>query len=310
MKKLLIIIISVIFATLFIPLIIVSCLSGTNYAPPETVSVYINSGDKVEEMEINQYLKCVVAAEMPVSFEPEALKAQAVAARTYLASHMQSEAPEQHKGAPVCSDSTHCQAFISEEKRRESWGAAADGNWDKISRAVEETDGLIMTFNKKPISAVFHSTSSGKTERAADVWGEDIPYLQSAESEGDVYSPKYSSEVRISAEDFKRILEENIEGVDWSEGLYGNIVRSESGGIISLDIGGKSIKGTEFRKIFDLNSTNAEFEEDNGNIKILVKGYGHGVGMSQYGADYMAKQGGLFEEILKSYYTGVKIEKW
>lgn len=310
MKRLLIIIISVIFATLFIPLIIVSCLSGTNDAPPEMVSVYVNSDDEVKEMEVNQYIKCVVAAEMPVSFEIEALKAQAVAARTYLAAHMQTEAPQQHRGAPVCSDSAHCQAFISEENRRESWGASGDVNWDKISRAVEETDGLIMTFNKKPISAVFHSTSSGKTERAADVWGEDIPYLQSVQSEGDIYSPKYSGEVRISAEDFKKISEENIKDLDWSKGLYGNIVRSESGGIISLDIGGKNIKGTEFRKIFDLNSTNAEIEENGGNVKMFIKGYGHGVGMSQYGADYLAKQGKSFEKILKNYYTGIKVEKW
>lgn len=313
MKRILGVVIAVIFATLFIPLIIVSLLSGTNKAPADTVSVYINSEDRVEEMDINQYLKCVVAAEMPVDFETEALKAQAVAARTYLKSHIDAAEKDGgvHKdGAVICTDYAHCQAYISEEKRRESWGSETDSKWEKISGAVEDTDKLIMTYGGEPISAVFHSTSSGKTERAADVWGKDIPYLQSVESEGDLYSPKYSSEVRMSAEDFKKTAEENIEGVDWGGGLYGNVNRSEAGGIITIDIGGKSIKGSEFRKIFDLNSANAELNEENGNVKINVKGFGHGVGMSQYGANYMAKQGNGFEDILKSYYTGVKLEKW
>lgn len=310
MKRILFVVLALIFATLFIPLIIVSLLSGTNAPPSDTVSVYIKSEDKVEEMAINDYLKCVVAAEMPVDFNEEALKAQAVAARTYLVSHMQGEPSEEHKGADVCSDYAHCQAYISEEERTASWGDAAKANWEKINGAVEATDGLIIKYDNKPISAVFHSTSSGKTERAADVWGEDIPYLQSVDSQGDERSPKYTSEVRLSIDEFKRIASENIEGVNWDNGLYSNIERSDAGGIITLDIGGQNIKGTKFRSMFDLNSTNAEINEGGGAVTMSVRGYGHGVGMSQYGANYLAGEGMGFEDILKSYYTGVKIGKW
>lgn len=261
-------------------------------------------------MAINDYLKCVVAAEMPVDFNEEALKAQAVAARTYLASHMQSEPSEEHKGADVCSDFAHCQAYISEEERNASWGEASKANWEKINGAVKATDGLIIKYDNKAISAVFHSTSSGKTERAADVWGEDIPYLQSVDSQGDTRSPKYTSEVRLSIDEFKRIAAENIEGVNWDNGLYSNIQRSDAGGIITLDIGGQNIKGTKLRTIFDLNSTNVEINEGEGAVIMSVRGYGHGVGMSQYGANYLAEEGMSFEDILKSYYTGVKIDKW
>lgn len=315
MKRILSVIIAVIFATLFIPLIIVSLLSGTNSPPEsETVSVYLKSEDRIEEMDIDQYVKCTVAAEMPADFKTEALKAQAVAVRTYLKSRMDAVRggafAEEHKGADVCDDFAHCQAYLSEEKRRESWGDAAAANWEKISAAVDGTDGLIMTYGGEPITAVFHSTSSGKTERAADVWGEDIAYLQSAPSEGDMYSPKYTSEVSISLDEFMRTGEDNIEGVDWNNGLYGNIERSEAGGIKTLDVGGVNISGTELRRIYGLNSTNAEINETDGKIVFSVKGYGHGVGMSQYGADYLAGQGKSCKEILKTYYKGVKIDKW
>lgn len=310
MKRFLIVIAALIFATLFIPLIIVSMLRGTNAGPPQTVSVYLKSEDRVEEMDINDYLKRVVAAEMPVDFSDEALKAQTVAARTYLASHMLMEPSEEHKGAVVCDDYAHCQAYISESARRESWGDAADSNWKKISNAVESTDKQILKYEGNPISAVFHSTSSGKTERAADVWGEDIPYLQSVDSEGDMRSPKYASEVRMSVDEFKRVASEHIDGVNWDGGLWGNINRSDAGGIITLDVGGQNIKGTVFRTMFNLNSTNVSINEENGCVIMQIKGYGHGVGMSQYGANYLAESGMSYEDILKNYYTGVKIEKW
>ncbi|MCC8169096.1 MAG: stage II sporulation protein D [Oscillospiraceae bacterium] len=311
MKRILLVIVAVIFATLFIPFIIVSLLSGTNETA-ETVSVYIKSEDRVEEMEIDEYLTCVVAAEMPADFENEALKAQAVAARTYLYSHIEAaengNIPEEHNGAVICTDSTHCQAYISEEERKKSWGGGADSNWKKIEKAVDGTKNQIMTYNSEPISAVFHSTSSGRTERAADVWGEDIPYLQSVESEGDLYSPKYISEVHISVDDFKRIISEKVPDADWSGELFGNISRSEAGGILTIDVGNRTIKGTEFRSILGLNSSNVEISERDGEITMSVKGYGHGVGMSQYGANYLASQGEGYEEILKTYYTGVEIE--
>lgn len=279
----------------------------------ETVSVYIAQEDKVCDMSKSQYLKEVVSAEMPASFEPEALKAQAVAARSYLVSRQNaykiSGTPESHKGADICTDPTHCKAWISEEKRRESWGSDADKNWDKISRAVEETKGEVITYNGEVISAVFHSTSSGKTENSKDVWGGDRPYLVSVESYGDTLSPKYKSEKEISLKEFKKIAEENIEGVDFSKGIVGNIARSDAGGILTVEIGGVAVKGTVFRKIYDLRSTNVQITIEKDAVKFDVTGFGHGVGMSQYGANYLASQGKDYKEILKTYYTGVEIEK-
>lgn len=279
----------------------------------ETVSVYVAQEDKVVEMNKNQYLKEVVSAEMPVSFEMEALKAQAVAARSYLVSRQNaykiSGTPENHKGADICTDPTHCKAWISEEKRRESWGNDADKNWDKISRAVEETKGEVITYNGEVISAVFHSTSSGKTENSKDVWGGERPYLVSVDSYGDTLSPKYKSEKEMSRKEFEKIAKENIEGVDFSKGIVGNIARSDAGGILTVEIGGVSVKGTVFRKIYDLRSTNVEIIIDKDKVKFDVTGFGHGVGMSQYGANYLASQGKGYKEILKAYYTGVEIEK-
>ncbi|MBR4173091.1 MAG: stage II sporulation protein D [Clostridia bacterium] len=279
----------------------------------KTVSVYIAKEDKVVDMNEEQYLKEVVAAEMPASFELEALKAQAVAARSYLKARQNaykiSGTPAEHKGAEMCTDPTHCKAWLSEQDRRESWGNDADRNWDKISRAVEETANEVITYNGEVISAVFHSTSSGKTESSKDVWGGDRPYLVSVESYGDTLSPKYKSEKEITLSEFKKIASENIEGVDFSKGIIGDIARSDAGGILTIEIGGVATKGTVFRKIYDLRSTNVTVTVSNEKVKFDVKGFGHGVGMSQYGANYLASQGKNYKEILKTYYTGVEIEK-
>lgn len=316
MKKILIWVLVTALVTALIPLLLL--LKYGKYKKPvaeneKIVSVYVAQEDKVIDMAESQYLKEVVSAEMPASFEFEALKAQAVAARSYLVARQNaykvSGPPAEHKGADICTDPTHCKAWISEEKRRESWGADADKNWDKISRAVEETKGEVITYNGEVISAVFHSTSSGKTESSKDVWGGDRPYLVSVESYGDTLSPKYKSEKEISLKEFKKIAEENIEGVDFSKGIIGNIARSEAGGILTVEVGGATVKGTVFRKIYDLRSTNVEITIDKDKVKFDVTGFGHGVGMSQYGANYLASQGKDYKEILKTYYTGVEIEK-
>lgn len=306
---------AVFFITLLIPLVLL--LKYGRYTPPNqeddrTVSVYIKKEDKVVNLKESQYLKEVVSAEMPASFELEALKAQAVAARSYLRSRQNAYkiqgTPEGHKGADMCTDPTHCKAWISEEERRKSWGADANKNWDKISRAVDETKGEVITYNDEVISAVFHSTSSGKTESSKDVWGGERPYLVSVESPGDELSPKYKSEKEMSLDEFKKIAKENIEGVDFSKGIVGNIARSGAGGILSVEIGGVAVKGTVFRKIYDLRSTNVEINIDGKKVRFDVTGFGHGVGMSQYGANYLAQQGKTYGEILKTYYTGVEIK--
>lgn len=318
MKKIILTLIIIFASMTVIPFLIVINFSEykkpqeENTKLPDTVSVYVKEEDKVYDMNMTQYLKEVVSAEMPAEFNSEALRAQAIAARTYLINRMRayqkSEIPPEHKGAYICTDATHCKAWISEEKRRELWGKdKADEYWDKISDAVESTGKLILTYNSEPISAVFHSTSSGFTENAKDVWGGEAPYLVSVKSEGDAQSPKYNSEKEMPIEEFKKTAEENIAGVNWENPLIGDINRSDAGGIMTITVGGVVIKGTDFRFMYDLRSTNIEFEITDSIIKMKVSGYGHGVGMSQYGANYLAEHGKNFEDILKTYYTGVEL---
>lgn len=298
-----------------LPILIICNLGGV-YSPDgfdgETISVYIKSEDRVEDMNVGDYLVGVVAAEMPAEFHEEALKAQAVAARSYLKArsdnYKKNGTPAEHKGALTCTDHIHCKAWISEEARKQSWGGdKSDEYWNKICNAVKETKGEIMTYNFQPVNALFHSTSSGKTESSADVWGGDVPYLQSVESPGDLQSPKYNSSAEFTVDEFKKIAAENIEGVNWDNPIVGDIIRSDAGGIITINIGGTAVKGTKFRTIYNLRSTNAEVEIVDNTVKITTKGYGHGVGMSQYGAEYFAKQGMDYKQILKTYYTDVEI---
>lgn len=298
-----------------LPILIIYNLGGV-YSPDgfdgETISVYIKAEDRVIDMRVGDYLVGVVAAEMPAEFHDDALKAQTVAARSYLKArsdnYKKNGIPSEHCGAIACTDSSHCQAWISEDARKQSWGdGKGEEYWNKIRNAVSETKGEIMTYNSQPVNALFHSTSSGKTESSADVWGGDVPYLQSVESPGDLQSPKYNSSAEFSLDEFKKIAEENIDGADWSNPVVGDIIRSDAGGIITVNIGGAVIKGTKFRTMYNLRSTNAEIEISDDAVKITTKGYGHGVGMSQYGAEYFAAQGMDYKQILKTYYTDVEI---
>ena len=314
MKKMLLIVISVIIITMGIPLLVVSTYKEkkveTEPTPEkEKINVYVHTQDKVIEMDTIQYLKEVVSAEMPANFHEEALKAQAVAARTYMLTRKNEGPTDIHKGADICTDSTHCKAWMSEADRKKAWGQYAEKNWHKISDAVESTNDMVITYQGNLISAVFHSTSSGTTENAKDVWGGDVPYLVSVSSPGDTESPKYNSNAEFNIDEYKKICEENIPGINWENGLFCNIERSTAGGITLINIGGITVKGVDFRKMFSLQSTNIDIKEENGKVIMTVKGYGHGVGMSQYGANYLANEGKNYIEILKTYYTGVEVEK-
>ncbi len=308
MRKIVIAVLYTVCMLIIVPLAAVLFRGGEGST--EYVDVYIADEDRVEKMEVSQYLKGVVAAEMPASFEQEALKAQAVAARTYLEEKRQETPPPEHKGAAVCTDSTHCCAWTSEEQ----WVSQidpdkADEYRDKISNAVDSTDGEIITYGGEPISAVFHSTSSGMTERAADVWGNDVPYLQSVVSEGEEKSPKFTSEYTCTVDEYKAKISENVPGADMDKELISDIVRSEAGGIISAVVCGVRISGTELRNIFGLRSANITVESDGNTVKFSVKGSGHGVGMSQYGANHLASVGKSYTEILAAYYIGTTVEK-
>ena len=259
---------------------------------------------------MDNYLYGVVSAEMPANFELEALKAQAIVARTYTAYKMFKGS--KHANADICDDSTCCQAWISKEDRLAKWNEAErQSNWDKIVTAVDTTKGKIITYNGEPINAFFHSNSGGSTESVANVWGgTDYPYLQSVETAGEEGYTQYSSSVTLTKEEvLQKIQETHPEVViDFnSQNPIQIIEYTESGRVKTIQFGNISISGVEARTIFGLRS--AKFSIEIGeNITFNVVGYGHGVGLSQTGADAMAKTGATAEQIINHYYTDVKIE--
>lgn len=265
----------------------------------------------IEELDIDEYLLGVVSAEMPADFEEEALKAQAVVARTYTI-YMIEHNKGKHENADICDDSSCCQAWISKGDRLSRWDEEKrDNNWKKIERAVYSTAGKVATYNGNVIDAFFHSNSGGKTEEVSNVWGgENLPYLQSVETSGEEAYSQYASEVVLGKSDFEDKIKQkypdfvidynNTECIEIIEYTQGNRVKT-------IKIGNLELSGVEVRSLIGLRSANFVVEISDDNIKFSVKGYGHGVGMSQTGADSMAKQGSNYEEIIQHYYTGVEV---
>lgn len=266
----------------------------------------------VEIMSMGDYLWGVVAAEMPASFQPEALKAQTVAARTYALRKM-SHTTQAHPEADVCTDHTCCQAYIAPEQAAANWGGDAAGYTNKIEAAVAQTDGMAALYDGQLIDAVFFSSAAGKTVDAVEVWGSSVPYLTGVDSpEGDEV-PNYRSTVELSADDFKAKFLEAYPQADLSgapSGWFGAPQRSSSGTVSSMTVGGVTVRGTELRSLFGLRSASFTVSVEGETIVFSVTGYGHGVGMSQYGANALAKEGRTYEEILKWYYTGIQVEPY
>ena len=275
-----------------------------------TADVYIPVlvDDRVEELPLTQYLCGVVAAEMPASYQTEALKAQAVAACSYMVyrSVNEPDIPE-HKGAWVCNDPSHCKGYLSTLQMKQTWGEDHYAEYyAKIASAVSAVAGQILTYNGQPVNAVFHAISGGKTEKAADVWGHDVPYLQAVESFVDVNAAQYLSTVEFSREKLYQLLA--ITQPQISKDLtVGTITRSDSGGVLSAEIGGANFTGAQLRSTLSLRSTNFEIAQQDDTFIFTVKGYGHCVGMSQYGAGQLAESGMTYTDILKTYYTDVEI---
>ena len=320
MKKILLLLMLYTIIILGLPLLITTILhpkpQSTSAEPIDTITTFVALEDKVVEMDFSTYLKGVVAAEMPASFHTEALRAQAVAARSYtlrkMADYKRDGNPNVHKGADTCTDPNHCKAWISDTELHARWGTDYDANMQKIAASVEDTAGIVMTYEGALVNAVFHSTSSGQTENAKDVWGGDVPYLVSVVSYGDELSPRYSSDLTISAAEYKSKLTAAYPDAHFADGdtLVREILRSQAGGIKELTTGGITLTGNQFRELFGLRSTNIQFTQSSTSITMAVTGNGHGVGMSQYGANYLASQGKTYEEILKTYYSGVNVQPY
>jgi stage II sporulation protein D len=247
---------------------------------------------------------------MPASFEPAALQAQAVAARTYTL-YKQSITAANHPDADVCTDVTCCKAYITPEHAAANWGDQAEAYSQKIGEAVSSTDGVAIFYDGEPIQAVFHSSSAGYTKDATEVWGSSVPYLAAVETpEGDEV-PNYYSQVVVPAAQFRETLlaaypSAKLEGdpTAW----IGELTATASGGVDTVTIGGIPIKATALRALFSLRSATFTVTSSPEEITFFVIGYGHGVGMSQYGANELAKEGKSYEEILQWYYTGVSLQ--
>lgn len=288
-------------------------LEKTNIEEPELVKVYNLKTNEVMVMEFEEYLKGVVASEMPAEFNIEALKAQGVTARTYLLYRFKKypNGQPEHLDAPVCTG-THCQVWTSKDdliaSHDESW---YENYWGKIEEAVNSTKGQILTYEGKIIEPLFHSTSGGRTENSEDVFSTAVPYLRSVESPYEDEAPKLHASVKLTVDEFISKLESVYGELNISRDNLDDKIKlgevSEGGKIKYITVDGTEITGREMRSIFNLNSTNFNFIQTENEIEIVTTGYGHGVGMSQWGADGMADEGYNYKEILKHYFTDINI---
>lgn len=268
------------------------------------VAVYRTSAKTIENIPLDEYLVGVVAAEMPAEFHEEALKAQALTARTYivrkLISKDKTSVPE---GAEVTDLPIH-QAYIDEAQMRKNWGMDYEAKRAKILAAVQETSGQILTYNGEAIDASFFSTSNGYTENSEDYWSNELPYLRSVSSPWDKASPKFNDQKVVSVGQFESALGVKL----GSGGEIGKIVERTAGKrVAKVDFNGKVLSGKEIREKLELKSSDFVWERKGSNIVISTEGSGHGVGMSQYGANGMAAEGKNYKDIVQHYYQGVEI---
>lgn len=281
-------------------------LSGT--ADAET-SFTVLTGGEVKTVTMADWLPGVLAGEMPALFEEEALKAQAVAARTYIMSRMNTGCSA-HPDADVCDNPDCCKAHLTEDELREKWGDGYASCMAKMTAAVTEMDGQYLSFGGQAIQALFHSSSAGKTESSAALWGA-LPYLVSVtspETAADV--PNYVTTVEVTVTNFAGTLRAAGFSPDLSgtpDTWVGELTPDDSGRVAAALIGGTSVTGAELRKLFELRSTAFTLSYANGAFLFTVTGYGHGVGMSQYGANVMAEGGADYPAILAHYYPGTEL---
>ena len=263
--------------------------------------VLVRVGEEVQEEDLDAYLVGVVLGEMPTDFAPEALKAQSVAARTY-AWKAYITGGKHHDGS-VCTQSGCCQAYIDPQQYLEQ-GGSLEG-LVKVRQAVAATSCLVLSYQGELIEATYFSCSGGQTEDAVAVWGTDYPYLQSVESPGEEDAVHYEDVLTYSLQQFQDAL--GIVLSDPPEQWFSQVEYTNGGGIASVNIGGQSYTGTQLRSLLGLPSTRFSIQVVSDTVTITTNGYGHRVGMSQYGADAMAVNGSSFQEILAHYYPGTTL---
>lgn len=284
---------------------------GSEQAVPDTVSgetftVKLTEKNKTVKLSAYEYICGVVGAEVPAEYELETLKAQAVAAYTFALKRKQANKSKKYD---ITDSISTDQAFISDSDAKKEWGSNYDKYKEKIGSAVKAVLGQRLTYNGELILSVYHDISSGRTESAANVWGGDYPYLVSVESAGDVLSPDYLSEVTVTAEGLKAALTSfKITFSEDADTWLGEKKTTDTGTVLSVPICGVTVSGSELRSALGLRSANFDVAFSDGAFTFSVRGNGHGVGMSQYGAQFMALQGSSYTEILKWYYKGCEIK--
>ena len=281
-----------------------------DYSKYKTIKLLHKDTNKVEKINLDEYITNVVSAEMPADYELEAIKAQAVVARTYTIYKITTS--KKHDEADICDKSTCCQAWLSKEERFKRWDEDKRIlNWNKIVQAVNQTAGKIITYEDKPINAFFHANSGGKTQVPFYVWGgTGYPYLQVVETLGEENYSQYKSEAKFTKNEFVEKVKKEHEDfeINFEEENCINIIqRDDSNRVVTVKIGNLNLSGVETRTILGLRSANFTIEISKDEVLFKVIGYGHGVGMSQTGADALARQGKNYEEIIKHFYTGVEI---
>ena len=283
--------------------------------PPKDITIYRTESKKTETLDFEDYVKGVVSGEMPASFHEEALKAQSVAARTYSTARIlraeKEGNPSAHPGAPLC-DATHCQVYRSEAELRELKGDAwMKKDWKKICSAASQTEGQLLYYNGELVEqALFHSSSGGKTEDAEDVFAAAVPYLVSVESPYEENATHQNEENSYSIEELSKTLKAKHPSVSFGTITATNIKiirRSKGGRVEKIQVGNGALTGMQVREALNLPSANFTIDIKNGAVIFTSSGSGHGVGMSQYGADGMAKQGYDYKEILEHYYRGTEV---
>ncbi|TCW39238.1 stage II sporulation protein D [Laceyella sacchari] len=286
------------------------------------VRVYLSKEKRVIQLPLESYIEGVVAAEMPAQFHSEALKAQALAARTYIVGRLMKgqvldakEWGEKASGAHV-TDTVQHQAYETDAVLRKKWGYNYPNNKRRVAEAVHATAGQIITYGGKPIYAAFFSTSNGRTENSEEYFKEKYPYLRSVDSSWDQLSPKYINRVSMKPDVFlskleqatgKRLAVAALQTT--SNQSFAVLSRTQGARIERVRIGGEVFKGREVREALNLPSSDFQLQMKDGQVIITTKGYGHGVGMSQWGANLMAAQGKSVDEIIKHYYQGVEINR-
>lgn len=269
--------------------------------------VYISGSEKVQNVETQQYILGVVSAEMSADSSKEALKAQSIAAYTFAyRKYLQSKSSS--LDYDVTDDPSLDQGYLDSEGRKKKWGDKTSENEKKILEAINEIKNMLIVYKGEPILAAYHAISPGNTESAKNVWGTDYPYLQSRSSAYDLLSPNYLSEVRSNTADFtKKMTSLGATPTGQAEKYIGKSNKTSAGIVDTITLCGKSFKGSQIRQAFNLRSSAFDISFKDNTFIFSVTGYGHGVGMSQFGANYMAQQGNTFEEIINAYYKDVEI---